>query len=137
MLPAIQSVLAGLPVLAVHFAATLALLVAGIALYVLVTPYHEVRLIRAGNAAAGVTLMGAVVGYAIPLAATLARSVSVADIAVWGVVVAVLQIAAFGVVSLVLRRLSEAIERGEVGAALVLASAQIAIGLINAAAIAG
>jgi len=34
-------------VLAAHFAATLTLLVAGIALYVLVTPYHEVRLIRA------------------------------------------------------------------------------------------
>ena len=55
--PVIQSFLAGFPVLLLHFAVTLAMLAAGIAIYQLVTPYHELRLIRDGNTAAAVSFV--------------------------------------------------------------------------------
>ena len=52
--PVIQSFLAGFPVLLLHFAVTLGMLAIGVTIYHLVTPYHELRLIRNGNTAAAV-----------------------------------------------------------------------------------
>ena len=83
--PVIQSFLTGFPVLLLHFAVTLAMLAAGIAIYQLITPYHEMRLIRGGNTAAAVSFAGAIVGMAIPLAICMATSVSIWDIVIWGV----------------------------------------------------
>ena len=45
-------------------------------LYQAVTPHRERELIAAGNTAAAITLGGAVLGYAIPLAAALTQTVN-------------------------------------------------------------
>ena len=127
----------GLPVLAGQFLVTLLLLVAGVSAYVLVTPFHEWRLVRAGNVAAGVVLSGTMVALAIPLAATLASSTVVLDIIVWGVVALVIQLAAFMVSALAIRGLRGMIEDGNVAAALVLVGIQVAVALLNAGAMAG
>jgi len=63
------SILAGLPILLIHLAATTALLIGGIALYVSFAPYRELELIREGNVAAAIVLSGQTFGLAIPLAA--------------------------------------------------------------------
>jgi putative membrane protein len=68
---------------------------------------------------------------------TLATSVNVADILVWGAVSAILQAAAFGAASLALRGLPAAVERGDVASACVAASTQLAVGIVNAGAMAG
>ena len=133
----IASVTSGLPVLVSHFAAALAVYVVGLTIYLWATPYRELALVRAGNVAAAVTLAGAIVGLAIPLAAMLRSSTSVPDILVWGAIAAILQAATFGIVLLLLRGLPAAIEAGNVAAAIVAASAQIGVGILNAGAIAG
>jgi putative membrane protein len=74
---------------------------------------------------------------AIPLGAMLAHSVSLPDIALWGVVTVILQLIAFAAVALVVRNLPAAIERGEIAPALLLAAAQIVAGVFNAAAMSG
>ena len=127
----------GLPVLVLQMAITLALLGAGIAIYMAVTPFHEMRLVRAGNAAAGIVLMGAIVALAIPLAATLASSLVTLDILVWGLVAVVLQLLAFLLTALVFRPLRDMIEAGNVAAASVVVGIQLAVALINAGAMAG
>jgi putative membrane protein len=137
MLGAWNSVVAGLPVLLIQLAATTGLFIVGLAIYVAVTPYREVRLIRAGNVAAAITLSGQMLALAIPLGAMLAHSVNLPDVLLWGVVTLILQLIAFGVVALVLRDLPAAIERGDIAPALVLATAQIVAGLFNAAAMSG
>jgi putative membrane protein len=137
MLAAWNSVVAGLPVLLIQLAATTGLFIIGLAIYVAVTPYREVRLIRAGNVAAAITLSGQMLALAIPLGAMLAHSVNLPDVLLWGVVTLILQLIAFGVVALVLRDLPAAIERGDIAPALVLATAQIVAGLFNAAAMSG
>ncbi|MCU0986174.1 MAG: DUF350 domain-containing protein [Acetobacteraceae bacterium] len=135
--PVLQSLISGLPTLVVQFVAAAAVYVAGIAAYARLTPYHELDLVRNGNVAAAVTLGGALIGLALPVGATLARSLSVADILVWGAVATVMQAAAFGLASLMLRELPARVERGDLAAALVAASVQVSVGIVNAGAMSG
>ena len=51
--------------------------------YVLITPWREFRLIRAGNTSAAIALVGALVGFSLPLANTIAHSVSLVDVVLW------------------------------------------------------
>lgn len=123
--------------LLVHLATTTGLFFAGLAIYVWVTPYREIALIRQGNIAAAISLAGQMLALGIPLGAMMAHSVSLPDILLWGIVTVILQLIAFGVVAIVIRNLPQAIERGEIASALVLASGQIVAGLLNAAAMSG
>ena len=127
----------GLPVLLVQLAVTLALLVAGVAVYTRITPFDERRLVAEGNAAGGLTLAGSIVALAIPLAATLATSTVVLDILLWGVVALILQLVAFAVATLLIRDLRGQIESGNVASASALVGVQLGVALINAAAMAG
>ncbi|MGE5268919.1 MAG: DUF350 domain-containing protein [Thiohalocapsa sp.] len=123
----------GLPHLLLQFAVALALLAAGVAIYMAVTPFRERELIGQGNTAAGVVLAGAITALAIPIAATLATTAFVLDLAIWGGVAVLLQLLVVLAVSLVFHHLRAAIQRGNVAAALALAATQIAVGLLNAA----
>ena len=137
MLAAWNSVVAGFPVLLVQLATTTALFVVGLAIYIWLTPYRELQLIRAGNVAAAITLSGQMLALAIPLGAMLAHSVNLADIVLWGVVAVILQLVAFAAAAILVRDLPKAIERGEIASAMVLAAAQIVAGIFNAAAMSG
>lgn len=137
LIAAWNSVLAGFPVLLIHLATTTALFFVGIAIYVWLTPYREIALIRAGNIAAAISLAGQMLALGIPLSSMMAHSVSFPDILLWGVVTVILQLIAFAVVAIVIRRLPQAIERGAIAPALVLAAGQIVAGLLNAAAMSG
>ena len=127
----------GLPLLVGQFLTALALLGIGIACYILVTPFNEQRLVRQGNVAAGIVVAGTLVALALPLAATLATSYHALDILLWGVVALVIQLATFVVATALMRDLRAMIEAGNVAAALVLVGIQIAVALLNAAAMAG
>lgn len=131
-----QSILSGAPFLLLHAGVTIAMLIAGVTLYMWMTPYEDIGQIRAGNGAAGIALGGAILGMAIPLAITLRGSVNLWDIVLWGVLIVILQMAVFKVVDLILKDLPKRIENGETGAAVLLSSAKISVGAINAAAIA-
>jgi putative membrane protein len=129
-----NSILSGLPVLIVDLGVTTVLLLCGIALYVSIAPYHELRLVRQGNVAAAIVLAGQSLALAIPLAAMMANSVNVPDILVWGVVTIILQFVAIVAARLVIPHLPSLIAKGEIAPALLLASGQIIAGLLNAAA---
>jgi putative membrane protein len=73
-------------------------------------------------------------GTAIPLAAMLATSVMLIDILVWGVVALILPLLTLGAVALGVRNFRDMIESGNIAAASTLAGAQIAVALLNAAA---
>ena len=135
---AILSTLAtGIPVLIAQFATTLAILAAGAACYMALTPFHETALIRDGNTAAGVVLGGTLVALAIPLAATLATSRVTLDILIWGLVAMILQLLVFVATAALFRDLRGAIERGNLGAAIALVGVQVSVALLNAGAMAG
>ena len=133
----LQSLGTGLPLLLLHFGATLVLFFVGVAVYVGVTPMHERELLASGNRAAGILLGGTVVALAIPLAATLATSEALADIVIWGAVALLLQLLTFLIAIWLFRDLRPMIEAGNVAAGTALAGLQIAVALLNAGAMAG
>jgi len=134
ILPTLQS---GLPVLLGQFAVTLLLLGLGIVVYMWLTPFNERRLIREGNSAAGIVVLGTLLALSLPLAATLASSLVVLDILVWGLVALVIQLLAFVVASRLMRDLPRMIEAGNVAAALVIVGIQLAIAILNVGAMVG
>jgi putative membrane protein len=124
----------GLPMLLLQFVLVLALLVAGIFIYMAITPFHERELLRNGNPAAATVLGGALVALAVPLAALLATTGALLDILVWGVVAVLLQLLTVAIVSHLFRGMRTMIEAGQVAGAIPLVAAQLSIGLLNAAA---
>jgi putative membrane protein len=113
-------------------AAGLMLLLAS-TVYVLLTPWKELSLVRGGNTAAGVALGGAIAGLAIPIASTLASSMSLPGLLIWGAVALLMQLITYRVVDLVLRDIPGRIANDEVGAATVLAAAKLSAAFILAA----
>ena len=134
---AIQSFLAGIPFLLSHFGVTVLMLVIGVFIYMWITSHDERALIREGNTAAAISLAGAILGLAIPLAFCMASSVNVYDIVIWGIVTLVIQLATFWIIDIWLRDLSRRIEEGQVGTAILLVSVKLAVASINAAAVSG
>ena len=133
----IQSFLAGFPVLLMHFSVTIVMLVLGVTIYTWITPHKDVALVREGNVAAAISLAGAVLGFAIPLAASMSVSVNVADIVIWGALTLVIQLIVFRLADMLLRDLSTRIEAGEVAAAILLSAIKLAVAAITAAAVSG
>ena len=133
----LQSFLAGFPVLLMHFLVTITMLVVGVTIYIWITPHKDVTLVREGNVAAAISLSGAVLGLAIPLAMSMSVSVNVADIVIWGLLTLVIQLIVFRLADLILPDLSARIEAGEVAAALLLSAIKLAVAVITAAAVSG
>ena len=110
-----------------------AMLLVASTIYVLLTPWKELALVKGGNASAGLALAGAIAGLAIPIASTLASSVSLFDLLIWGVIALLLQLIVYRLVDVLLRDIPQRIEQDQAGAAIVLIAAKISSALILAA----
>jgi putative membrane protein len=119
----------------IYFGIALALFVAFIFIYTAVTPYKELKLIREGNTAASISLFGALIGFALPVASTVANAVNIVDMIVFAVVATVVQLIVFVVARMLLPGLSGSIEDGNTAKATFLAAISISVGLLNAAAL--
>lgn len=124
---------AGFDDFAVYLAVALALVAIFVALYIRVTPYREIALIREGNMAASFSLSGSLLGFIIPLAAAVQNSVSLIDMAIWGLIAMVVQIAAFVVVKLLIPGLTQDIAAGKGAQGFFLGALSLGVGLLNAA----
>jgi len=101
--------------------------------YALITPWREYRLIRAGNSAAAIALVGALLGFCLPLANTIAHSVSLTDVVLWSLVALVVQVAVHIAMRLLLPALKNAVEANELAAGITAGGFSTCFGLINAA----
>ncbi len=119
----------------IYFGVALLLLFAFTFIYIKVTPYKELVLIRAGNKAAAISLSGAMLGFALPLASTVANAVNLLDLVLFAVLATVVQLVAFVFVRMLMPNLTTDIEGGEVAGATFLAAVSISVGMLNAAAL--
>ncbi|MEO1101268.1 MAG: DUF350 domain-containing protein [Pseudomonadota bacterium] len=129
----IQAFVEGFPRFLIWTGAAGGLLLLACTVYVLLTPWKELALVRGGNGAAGLALAGAIAGLALPISSALASSVSLVDLLVWGAVALLLQLIAYRVVDLILRDIPKRIENDEAGAAIVLIAAKLSTAMILAA----
>lgn len=130
MLP---KMLSTLPSFLAYFGVAMALVAVFFVAYTRVTPYDEVTLIRQGNIAAAVSLAGALLGFAMPVANVIAHSDTLADLAAWGAVAAVIQLLTYLVVRVALPQLAADVPAGRTAPATFLAVLSLTVGLINAA----
>jgi putative membrane protein len=123
-----------LPDFVLFFSASLALVGLYLLIYTLATSHNEFGLIRQNNVAAALSLGLSLTGFALPLSSAVVHSNTIIDLAIWGVVAIVVQLAVYAMVRLVLPNLSSRIASGELAAALFLGAASLAAGVVNAAA---
>ena len=102
-------------------------------IYVLITPWREFALIRGGNASAAIALIGALLGFCLPLANTIAHSVSLIDLVLWSLVALVVQIGVHVAMRILLPHLKQSIEASEMAAGVTAGGFSVCFGLINAA----
>ena len=122
-----------LPWFLAYMATAVALTLFYVVVYLWVTPHPEIKLIRENNMAASLAFAGSLIGFCVPLASAITNSVSLVDVAVWGVVALLVQIAIFYLVRIPIPKISERIEKNEMASGLWLGSASLAGGLLNAA----
>jgi len=125
--------LAGLDDFAVYFGLSLGFVALYLAIYVRVTPYREIALIRAGNAAAAASLSGSLIGFVLPLASAVTNSVNPWDMALWAAIALAVQLLAYFAVRLLLPEVGKQIPEGKIAAGVFLGAASLAAGILNAA----
>jgi len=125
--------LAGLPAFLGYFVTAVVLLALFIVIYGWVTPQDELALIRANNPSASIAFGGALLGFSLPLSSAITNSLSLLDCAIWGAVALIVQVLTFLVLRVLLKRLPERIEQGELAAGIFSGSVAIAVGMLNAA----
>ena len=109
------------------------LLLAASTVYILLTPWRELALVRGGNGSAGLDLAGAIVGLAIPIASCLASSLGPFDLLLWGGVALILQLLTYRIIDMILRDIPKRIEADEAGAAIVLIASKVSVAMLLAA----
>jgi len=124
---------AGLDNFLVYLSVSIGYLAVFVSLYLRVTPYREIQLIREGNMAASFSLSGSVLGFIIPLAASIQHSVSLVDMAIWGLIAMLVQIAAFVVAKLMIPSITDDIPANKTSAGFFLGCLSLGVGLLNAA----
>lgn len=130
--------LATLPDFIVYYCSAVAMFLAFAGLYTLITPYNEWREIKENrNASAALSLIGALVGFAIPIASLIKNAVNLADFLIWGCVAALAQFVTFFLVALLFglgkSGIKTRIEEREISDGIMLAGLSIITGIFNAA----
>lgn len=133
MTATLQSFQQGFPIYLMWTGTAGLLLLVASTIYVLLTPWRELALVKDGNGSAGLALAGAILGLAIPIAACLASSVTLIDLLLWGAVALLLQLISYRIIDMILRDIPRRIQNDEAGAAIVLIAAKLSVAILLAA----
>ena len=132
-MPEVQWLAAAFPNFVRYVVVAFALAGLFLLIYVMITPWREFRLIRAGNTSAAIALVGALLGFSLPLANTIAHSVSLVDLVLWSLVALGVQVIVHVVMRLLLPDLKQAIEADRASAGVMAGGFAACFGLLNAA----
>jgi len=102
-------------------------------LYLWLTPYNELKLIKEGNAAAALSLSGALLGFTFPLAASIFQAAHPWDMMLWALIAALVQLIVYVAVRYSLLNVSRRIPDGQVASGIVLGAVSLSAGILNAA----
>jgi putative membrane protein len=117
----------------VYFFIAAALLLLFIFIYIRITPYKELQLIREGNNAAAISLAGTILGMVIPVAHAIEFSVGLIDMAIWAAIALVVQLLVFVVARITLPEIARDIPAGKTASGIFLGTISVAAGVLSAA----
>ena len=117
----------------IFFVVAAVLTILFVVIYTRVTKHDELALIKKNSTAAAVAFSGSLIGFALPLASTMINSVTVVEMALWGMVALIVQVLVYLLIRLPMPRVSERIEADEVAAGIWLGACSMVAGILNAA----
>lgn len=122
-----------MPAFALYFLTGLTLIAVATAIFVRLTPFHEMRLIAEGNQAAAWVFLGTVLGFSLPVASAIANSVLLTDMLSWTLLGLLVQYLAHLAIRALLPGFVQGIRNGIVAMGIASAGLSVAVGLVNAA----
>ena len=123
-----------LPDFLIWFGMGVGLLAVFLFAYALITPWREFKLIREGNLAAAVSLMGTAVGYSMVLSSVIRNATSRTDMLTWSLVGLVVQLLAFLAARLIIgSSMKERMLKGDLSVGIILGGISLCFGILNAA----
>lgn len=132
-MPELNWLVAVFPNFLQHVAVGFALVLLFVWIYTLITPWSEFALIRAGNSSAATALIGALLGFCLPLANTIAHSANITEVVLWALVALVVQVLVHFVLGFALPHIRQSIESDQAAAGITAGGFSLCFGLINAA----
>ena len=117
----------------IFFVVAAVLTILFVVIYTRVTRHNELALIKKNSRAAAIAFSGSLIGFALPLASTMINSVTVVEMALWGLVALIVQVLVYLLIRLPMPRVSERIEADEVAAGIWLGACSMVAGILNAA----
>lgn len=122
-----------LPIFIAYFAMSVILTGAFLMIYVRITPYDEFALIKQGLLAPAISLSGSLLGFVIALSSVITNSISLTDMALWGLIALLVQLLAFGLTRVIFKDLVQGITHNNIAKGLFLGILSLGFGLLNAA----
>jgi len=120
---------------ALHLLAAGFLLVLFFLIYTRTTPFDEMTLIRQGNAAAALSLGGALIGFSMTVASGLVHTDNLVSFVGWSAAAAAVQLLSYVLVTRLLHMSKPQIEANNVAFGLLLGSISISVGAVSAGAL--
>jgi putative membrane protein len=120
---------------ALHLLAAGFLLVLFFLIYTRTTPFDEMTLIRQGNAAAALSLGGALIGFSMTVASGLIHTDNLVSFVGWSAAAAGVQLLSYVLVTRLLHMSKPQIEANNVAFGLLLGSISISVGAVSAGAL--
>jgi putative membrane protein len=115
-----------------HLFTAAALVLVFFVVYVRVTPYDEVLLIRQGNRAAALSLGGTLIGFSVTIASALMHTADYYQFAGWAVGAMIVQVLVFAVTTSLLKMSKDQIEADNRAFGGLLGAISLSIGIVNA-----
>lgn len=116
----------------IYFGISLGILVLYACLYMWITPYDELLLIRQGYGAAAVGFVGTMVGFSLTLAASAIYHTTVLVFVIWAAVGMAVQLLGYFAITRIIGNVQEHIEQNNMAVASVLALTGLVLGILNA-----
>lgn len=122
----------------IYLGTSLVLFLIGTFIFRVITPYSERALIKNGNVAVALKLLGKMAGLVVVLQSAIRSSINLVDLVLWAFIAIIIQIILHLVIEYVFTRntnLAKEVEKGNVAVGLFLGGVSILVGLIVAASI--
>ena len=116
-----------------HLLTASAFVLAFFVVYVRITPFDEVLLIRQGNRAAALSLGGALLGFSATVASAVAHTVTYYEFLYWAFGAAVVQVLVYMIATRLLHMAKDQIEADNSAFGGLMGVISLSIGVINAA----
>lgn len=121
------------PAFVQYFATCIALIAVSLWLYVKITPYDEISLVRAGHLPVAVSFAGTILGLTIAMASAVVHSVGWMDMLTWSVISLAVQLGMWGICNWLLGKIYiHIVEEKCMADAIIFATANVAIGILQA-----